>query len=985
MASFYELLKKIKSVRSLFLQLLFVALAFILMILSSSLYVNKMLHNQINRDALDILTQTRLKIEAELFVHENTLAVISGTIREMIIRGNNEDMVREYMRDIVSEIPQKTDKVKFNDLSGYFDVFKGKYIYAPDRKIPDGYNPTEQMWYKAAVSAGEKIVIIPVYPNLQTNVQSISYACRIFDEKGAPLAALHMNIPFDFIKSFAASMHVTKNSYGLFMDENLNVFYYPESSIIGKNAREIKGGFSLLADEVLAGVDIVEREIKNYKDELMVAFTSRLENGWFLCFAIPKAEYYRELHIMTLMLIVLGTIMATVLIVILVRVDQTKNKLDDENRKKNFLLTTIEAEREADEVTQLMLDAMPLSCMLWDENCNLISCNKESIRLFQLSSKQEFIDRFYELSPEYQPNGRLTRELAAEYIKKAFEIGHLRFEWAHQSLTCEPIPMDMTLVRIKHREKYIVAGYAKDLRKDNAMFDEMKKAQDELREARDAAEAANHAKTVFLANMSHEIRTPMNSIIGFSELAMDDEIAPNTREYLYKIMESAEGLLQIINDILDISKVESGKMELEHIPFDLHEILGYCQTVIVSKAVKKGIHVYFYAEPSIGKKLLGDPTRLRQILINLLTNAVKFTNTGTVKLSSTVKESAEDSVTLYFEIKDSGIGMTQEQVSKVNEPFVQGDSSMTRKYGGTGLGLPITKNLIEMMGGSMDVESSPGIGSKFSFTLKFDTTKETEESLEQKAALEKIEKPSFEGEVLICEDNAMNQRVICEYLSRVGLTPVIAGNGKEGLDMVRERLEEGAKPFDLIFMDIHMPVMDGIEAASIINKLQTGTPIVAMTANILSTDKELYKRNGMFDYLGKPFTSQVLWRCLLKYFTPIKKETVQGNAIDEEELAVQRIFQISFIKENQKRFDEIANALKANDLILAHRLAHSLKANAGQIGKSRLRAAAADIEHTIKNGEKKVTEEQLKNLETEMNIVLKELAPLLDESGSTHK
>jgi len=981
MASFYELFKKIKSIRSLFLQLLFVALAFILMILSSSLYVGQMLHNQINRDALDILTQTRLKIEAELFVHENTLAVISGTIREMIIRGNNEYMVQEYMRDIVKEIQQKTGKVKFNDLSGYFDVFKGKYIYAPDRKIPDNYNPTEQLWYKVAVSSGEKIVILPIYSNLNTNEPSISYVCRIFDEKGAPLAAMHMNIPFDFIKSFAADMHVTKNSYGLFMDENLNVFYYPESSIIGKNAREIKGGFSLLADEVLAGVDIVEREIKNYKDELMVAFTARLGNGWFLCFAIPKAEYYRELHIMTLMLIVLGTIMATVLIVILVRVDQTKNKLDDENRKKNFLLTTIEAEREADEVTQLMLDAMPLSCMLWDENCKLISCNKETIRLFQLSSKQEFIDRFYDLSPEYQPNGRLTVELAAEYIKKAFETGHLRFEWAHQSLTREPIPMEMTLVRIKHREKYIVAGYAKDLRKDNAMFDEMQKAQDDLREARDAAEAANHAKTVFLANMSHEIRTPMNSIIGFSELAMDDEIAPNTREYLYKIMESAEGLLQIINDILDISKVESGKMELEHIPFDLHEILGYCQTVIVSKAVKKGIHVYFYAEPSIGKKLLGDPTKLRQILINLLTNAVKFTNTGTVKLSSTVKESTENSVTLYFEIKDSGIGMTQEQVSKVNEPFVQGDSSMTRKYGGTGLGLPITKNLIELMGGGMDIESSPGIGSKFSFTLKFDTSQETDESLEQKAALEKIEKPAFDGEVLICEDNAMNQRVICEYLARVGLKTVIAGNGKEGLDMVRERMEKGEKPFDLIFMDIHMPVMDGLEAASIINKLNVGTPIVAMTANILSTDKELYKRNGMPDYLGKPFTSQVLWRCLLKYFTPIKKETLQENMIDEEELAVQRIFQLSFVKENQKRFDEIANALKANDFILAHRLAHALKANAGQIGKSRLQAAATDIEQTIKNGEKRVTDEQLKTLETEMNIVLKELAPLLDEAA----
>ena len=605
MPTFYELFKKIKSIRSLFLQLLFVALAFILMILSSSLYVGQMLHNQINRDAIDVLTQTRLKIEAELFIHENTLAVISGTIREMIIRGNNENMVREYMRDIVHEIQQKTGKVKFNDLSGYFDVFKGKYIYAPDREIPDDYNPTEQLWYKTALSAGDKIIIIPIYPNLNTIEPSISYTCRIFDEKGNPLAAIHMNIPFDFIKIFAADMHVTKNSYGLFMDENLNVFYYPEPNIIGKNAREIKGGFSLLADEVMAGINIVEREVKNYKDELMVAFTSRLENGWVLCFAIPKAEYYRELHKMMLMLIILGTIMAAVLIVILIRVDHAKKKLDDENRHKNFMLATIEAEREADEVTQLMLDAMPLSCMLWDENCKITSCNKETVKLFQLSGKQEFLEKFYELSPEYQPNGRLTKELVNEYIKKAFKIGYLRFEWAHQTLMREPIPVEMTLVRIKHRDVYVVAGYAKDLRKDNAMFNEMQKAHNDLRVARDTAEAANLAKTVFLANMSHEIRTPMNSIIGFSELAMDDEIVPNTREYLYKIMESAEGLLQIINDILDISKVESGKIELEHIPFDLHEILGYCQTVIVSKAVKKVFMCIFTPSLQSVKNCLG--------------------------------------------------------------------------------------------------------------------------------------------------------------------------------------------------------------------------------------------------------------------------------------------------------------------------------------------------------------------------------------------
>jgi signal transduction histidine kinase/DNA-binding response OmpR family regulator len=979
----YELFQKIRSMRSLFLQLLFVALAFILMVLSSSLYVRKMLHNHLNRDAVEMLTQTKLKIEAELAGYENTLTAISGTIRGMILRGNPEFAVQEFMWDIVNELQQKaeTDRSVFYHLSGYFEAFGGKYLYAPEKEIPEGYNPVEQLWYKTAVEAGGKIAITPIYPGLHADDQSITYVCRIFDEKGKPLAAIRLSIPLDSIKNYVADMRVTKSSYGIFMDEKLNIFYYPNPDIVGKNAQEIKGGFSLLSDEILGGNNVVEREVKNYKDELIIAFSTRIENGWVLCNVIPKAEYYSELYMMLRILIILGTGLASVLIAILIRVDRTKNKLDDENRRKSILLATIEAEREADEITQLMLDAMPLCCMLWDEKNNLTSCNEETKKLFELSDKQEFPGKFYELSPEYQPCGRLSKEMAHEYVKEAFKTGYIRFEWVHQTLTREPIPTEITLVRIKHRGEYIVAGYARDLREYNAILSEMHKVQDDLRVARDAAEAASLAKSVFLANMSHEIRTPMNSIIGFSELAMDDGISPRTRDYLNKILESAEGLLQIINDILDISKVESGKMQLEHIPFDLHEVLSYCQTVIVSKAVAKGIQMHFYAEPSIGKKLLGDPTRLRQILINLLSNAVKFTNTGTVKMSSTVKESTENSVTLYFEVKDSGIGMTQEQISKVYEPFVQADSSMTRKYGGTGLGLPISRNLIELMGGSMVVESSPGIGSKFGFTLTFDTIIAPEETINQNAAVEKLEKPTFEGEILICEDNVMNQQVICEYLSRVGIKTVVAENGRDGVDMVRGRMEKGKKPFDLIFMDTHMPVMDGLEAASIINSLQTGTPIVAMTANIMSTDSELYKTNGMPDFLGKPFTSQMLWRCLMKYFTPVKQETSHKNAEAEEDMEMRRVAQLSFVKYNQQKFDEIANAIKTNDIKQAHRLAHALKSNAGQIGKIRLQAVASDLELALKDGENPVTEEQLKTLETEMNLVLNELAPLLDKAA----
>ena len=511
----------------------------------------------------------------------------------------------------------------------------------------------------------------------------------------------------------------------------------------------------------------------------------------------------------------------------------------------------------------------------------------------------------------------------------------------------------------------------------------LKRPYEEADRLRKDAEALSISKSAFLANMSHEIRTPMNSIVGFSELALDGEVSPKTRDYLIKIQTNAEWLLQIINDILDISKVESGKMELENIPFDMHELFISCRTLIMPKAVEKGITLYFYVEPSIGRRPLGDPTRLRQVLVNLLSNAVKFTNTGMVKLHAALKEMGKNTITMHFEVKDSGIGMTAEQIKKVFDPFTQAESGTTRKYGGTGLGLAITKNIIEMMGGTLSVESTPGIGSKFSFELTFDTIDVTDDEMfENKIVLNELEKPAFEGEILLCEDNAMNQQVICEHLTRVGLKTVIAENGKIGYDMVQRRQEKGEKQFDLIFMDMHMPVMDGLEASSKIMELKTGVPVVAMTANIMANDREIYKMSGMNDCVGKPFTSQELWRCLMKYFTPVSFDNAQKNILIEADAEFLKTMQLYFLKSNQNKFDEIVSALNAGDIKLAHRLAHTLKGNAGQIGKIVLQKAAAEVESQLREGKNLASDDQLKTLDIELGVVLGELAAMFTEDAA---
>ncbi|MCL2276419.1 MAG: ATP-binding protein [Treponema sp.] len=551
---------------------------------------------------------------------------------------------------------------------------------------------------------------------------------------------------------------------------------------------------------------------------------------------------------------------------------------------------------------------------------------------------------------------------------------------------------------------------------------------EQLRESANKAQMASVAKSAFLASMSHEIRTPMNSIMGFSELALDDDLSVKTRDYLRKILENTEGLLQIINDILDISKVESGKMELEKIAFNIHELFTSCRTLIMPKAVEKGIMIHFFAEPSIGKMLVGDPTRLRQILVNLLSNAVKFTNFGTVNIHADIKEMTDKTVTMFFEVKDTGIGMTSAQIDKIFDPFTQADSGTARQFGGTGLGLSITKNILDIMGSKLNVESTPGLGSKFYFTIKFDTIDASENELYlKKVLLNEINKPVFNGEILLCEDNPMNQQVICEHLARIGFKTTVAWNGRIGLDMVKRRILSEKKQFDLIFMDIHMPVMDGIEAAKKIRRLDKDIPIIAMTANVMSDDRKNYLISGMQDCVCKPFTSQELWHCLIKYFKPVnfddlkkkfnaekqmeltglyetdpelqknpesekndsKNEDIAAlnfkmpseNILLEADKEFEKVLTEYFVKINKNAFNDLKKHLESGDIKSAHRLTHSLKGNAAQLRKAELQKAAAEIENKLKNGDININKEELINLEKELNIVLADLESNINKTS----
>ena len=553
----------------------------------------------------------------------------------------------------------------------------------------------------------------------------------------------------------------------------------------------------------------------------------------------------------------------------------------------------------------------------------------------------------------------------------------------------------------KVEEQFLEIAELRDM--DEKRLAEMNVTNVQLEIAMEEAALATHAKSEFLANMSHEIRTPMNAIIGMTEMTLDTELTPEQREYIETVKQSADTLLDLINSVLDLSKIEAGRLELTESGFNIHTTINGIIRINNVQAQNKGIDLNCRISPDVPPSLKGDELRLRQVIVNLVGNALKFTDSGMITINvepgpSVCRDTDQEgqNVLLHFFVSDTGIGISGDKLETIFESFTQADGSTSRKYGGTGLGLTISQKLVSMMGGEIWAESETGKGSTFHFTAGFGISRE---EIKEDIDLQDIshEKRPFTDKlhILLAEDNAVNQKVALTILEKQGYSVHVAVNGEEAIDALKK------ERFDLVLMDIQMPKMDGIEAAQAIrnskdNGYNPEIPIIAVTAHVFKEDMQKCLEAGMNSCITKPFKRQELFmeieRLVQDGSGNYEAEAItppdNGDVIDSagalerlgDDADLLREIREIFSDDTPKQMEVLKRAIDTNDVVLTERQAHSLKSAAANIGAESMREKSFEIELAARDKNLNTVHILYEELEYEMERVMPALRELFSPS-----
>jgi PAS domain S-box-containing protein len=615
--------------------------------------------------------------------------------------------------------------------------------------------------------------------------------------------------------------------------------------LIGKSWEEIRGKTDL---------DLFDRDLaeKYRKDDLRVIETREKFEGDEKHDLPDRGRVW--VHVMKVPLVNAKNEAVGVQILFWDVTEQKQAEVDRQQAEVSFR----ESEMRKNAVFEAAMDCI----MFVDEEGRIVEFNPASESTFGYTRKEvigkEMTEVFVpiESRERHRQNlSRYQRQGEASTIGRRLDTPMIRKDGRKfmAEMAMQPIPLPQG-----------VTGYAVFVRD----ITQRKQAEKAMRQAREAAEAANRSKGAFLANMSHEIRTPMNAIIGVSELLLDTELTDQQRDYMEMILESGNSLLTLLNDILDFSKIEAGKLDLEDTVFDLKECVEGSIRSLALRAEQKNLELSWEASPETPDYVVGDPHRLRQILVNLISNAIKFTDEGGVSVGVSSLAQDDGRAVLRFDIADTGIGIPADKCRKIFEEFEQADNSMKRRSGGTGLGLAICGRLVNMMRGEIGVDSEVGKGSTFHFTVQLGVAKEPAVSeleagpspgVDLVAGQEEAELPLH---ILLAEDSPINQKLAVGVLSKRGHQVVVANNGREACEVFQ------SGRFDLVLMDVQMPEMDGFEATQAIRASEPGdshVPIIAMTAHAMKGDRERCLEAGMDGYISKPVRAQTLFETIQRH------------------------------------------------------------------------------------------------------------------------
>jgi signal transduction histidine kinase/FixJ family two-component response regulator len=726
-------IKKITPKRPLYVQIIFTVFSYLIMVVLSYFFTRNIVDKYLKQNTENIFISLQSQIMTDIMEPRITLESFSRTVRDMIINGDNAGDLREYFSDMSNYLSQdKQSYLNFNGFMGYFETFPEGPVFLESLlgSRPADYDPSKREWYLDAVKADGNTAETLMYHDVIYDDIMFIYSHCIFDNRGNRLGVVALRVKIDNIKKYIVNTVLVQGSYGILLSKDLIILAHPNEAFVGEDAHNPEIPFSIFINDLKSGKEITERQLVTYKSERALASFRFLPNGWVMGIVTPKGPYYKSIFNMALILILLGTVLASVLILVLIRVDAARTKSDMENRQKS----------------------------------------------------------------------------------------------------------------------------------------------------------------TFLANMSHEIRTPMNAIIGMTDLLNYEPLNKRQMGFVNDIKVSARSLLSIINDILDMSKIEAGKFELNQINYDFHMLLDNIFSMFSFVTQKKGLEFKYETEGKIPRYLFGDDIRLKQVLTNICSNAVKYTEKGYVRFRVTATANK-----LMFEIKDSGIGIRKEDIPKLFNTFQRIENDKNHNVVGTGLGLSISKTFVEMMGGKIIVDSEYEQGSVFLVVIPIVLGRK-EDVKSSKGLPEGHTLYAPDAKVLIVDDNEFNIRVAEGLIGLFKIKVQTAFSGKEAIEMVQKN------DYDIVFMDHMMPEMDGVEATGIIRNLgdkYKKLPIIALTANAVQGAREMFLSNGFDGFISKPIDIQEMYR-ILKEWLPlekieIKKEKEPEKAEEENSEFLQALMKIDDI------------------------------------------------------------------------------------------